>query len=182
MFLLLSLLSALTALFAAVLEWEQNREQKIKIRILKEFVMPAVALLFVWGANLFSFSAVHIGSGILFIFVGYNLVGVFANVPKNTFILRIPVVVFGLLITVVAIMSGLEQTQIGLLIALYFILYKLLYTLIDKTDIFITTRNKNVNDLLELNRVYSGIFTFIIGLIIAADRIRFLEKIARWLF
>ncbi len=41
---------------------------------------------------------------------------------------------------------------------------------------------QNVKELLELNRQLLGIFTFILGMVIATDRVRFIENFVKWLF
>jgi len=40
---------------------------------------------------------------------------------------------------------------------------------------------RSVSELLDLFETISGIYLFIVGLMIAADRVRILEKIAVWM-
>jgi len=41
---------------------------------------------------------------------------------------------------------------------------------------------ENVKEFLALNRQLLGIFTFILALVIATDRVRFIENFVKWLF
>jgi len=43
-------------------------------------------------------------------------------------------------------------------------------------------KNQNVNKLLELFTLLGGIFQFVVVLVVASNRVRFFEKIARYLF
>ncbi len=86
---------------------------------------------------------------------------------------------YGASLSIIWAISGLPYRQTAIAVVLFI---AVLFIISRYTPIKKETYSENVKKILELFHLIGGIFQFVVVLIIATDRVRFLEKIARYLF
>jgi hypothetical protein len=117
--------------------------------------------------------------GVFFILVGFYYLGIitFSNIKIHRHF-----TIQTMLISVVSAISGLIWQEAIWGVISFAFSFSLFYTILKKGKNYFLKNRKNVNELLELFQIVNGIFIFVIGLIIASDRIRILKKIVNWFF
>ncbi|KAA3610379.1 MAG: hypothetical protein D8M58_05815 [Calditrichaeota bacterium] len=117
-------------------------------------------------------------SGLLFIFISFAQLGIIKFKKEFAYYFT----VHFLLICAISALNGLAwQQAVWGPISFLFLTPPLIF-ISRKLSKFSGKSRENVNELLELTGIVNSIFIFIIGLVIASDRVRFLKKIVNWIF
>lgn len=178
MVLLLILLALLSGSFVVILEKEELFPVEKKSRYMTSLIFTvlgiAIFILFHWNSNSL---ILIITAGIIYIFISLIYLDIFA---KQYFLNH-----FFIHLILIFILSALNNISLNftILIILIFIsirsgLFYLLGRLIKDS----LNQRDNTGQLFELGRILNGIYLLIIGIILATDRIEFLEKMAQYLF
>lgn len=174
MFILVLLIILIAIVFSILLEYEDNT------LYIRNCISSSVIFTFIFNCLIFfliyyyQHEFILLICGLLIILKGFSYLGIL----NFKFISKInPFISYSFLASVVISSSILPfESALFIFIGFYFLFFIIAPILNSlKSSEFLTI-------LLELNRVISGIFMFIIGLVIAANRIPFLEKIALKIF
>ena len=178
MFGLILFLALLNAFFTISINFYKienllNKQQKSDL-VLMLLSFPFFALIFLLKTQTY----LLIVLGIIFMIFSFIYLGIInADKLKNWK----PFTMHALFMAVISGISGLSwEYGVGSLTGYFLFLFAFFLPALRLQKK--TAGNPNIAELTELLQVINGMFFFIIGLIIASDRIRFLEKIARWLF
>ena len=175
------ILGAIGAIFTALLEtkeWLSSNQTIFKLfytQILVSFMGPVLfSVIYSYKDSIF----LPILLGLVFIFISFIHLGIITLPRKFNYYFSIHLI----LICTISALSGLDwhDAIAGPLIFLIFLPVLLLFT--QKISKFNGKSRENVNELLELSGILNSIFIFVIGLVIASDRVKFLKKIAQLLF
>jgi hypothetical protein len=181
MFLFIILLGALTAVFSALTEVEMGRPENEPLYKQLLHKLPALLVSAILFLLIFTFRNIPVLAlllGLSFIVVSFMQLGILPAISKKPGLFF----VHFLLISSLAALSGLARQEALWGPLLFLALFPVLRMATKALKKFKGKSLENVNELLELSGVVNSIFIFIIGLIIASDRVRFLKKIAQWLF
>jgi hypothetical protein len=181
MFLFIILLGVLTAVFSALTQVEMGRPEnktfyKQLLQKLPALLMSAILFYLIFTFRNITLLALLLG--LSFIIISFIYLGILPASSKKPGLFS----VHFLLISSLAALSGLAWQEALWGPFVFLALFPILKMASNTLKKFSGKSLENVNELLELSGVVNSIFIFIIGLIIASDRVRFLKKIAQWLF
>lgn len=177
MFFLIIIIALLSAFFATVTEYNNLKAltviELIKKRSLLIIVsLPVFIMVFYFQSHYFLLLAL----GLTFLLLSFIYLGI---IDFKRFTEWHSLGMHAFFIAVVTAISGLSLSNAVLSFVSFFVFLLIFLSIATRIKSYGT---ENTNELLELFQVINGIFFFVLGLVIAADRIRFLQKIAKWLF
>lgn len=179
MFLFILIIALLNAFFAAISRTQNFYDGSYKS------VTKSLVLLNASSIVLFALVYIFRGQtiflvllGLVFLTISFSYLGILnlKNLPEWN-----PSVVHSFFISVISAISGLTLKQAVIILAIYFITLILMNHFVFRfTHSY--EKDEKIIELMDLFKVLNGLFFFVLGLVIASDRIRFLKKIANWLF
>jgi len=178
MILLLILLALFSAFFAVILEKEELSLENKTSRYLTHLIFIALGMLvfvlYYWNSGSL---LLIITAGIIYILISLIYLDIFANKYFfNHFSIHL---ILNFILNAIVNISWYSAILILLIfimtyLGLFYMLNRLINDKLNQSD--------NIKQLFELGRILNGIYLLIIGVIMATDRIEFLEKLARYLF
>jgi len=175
------ILSTISAIFTALLETKESFSSNLPISkpYRNQIVFASIGfVLFFLIYFLKDFGVIQIILGLVFIFISF----VHLEIISLTKRLTCHISIHFILICTISALSGLDWNEAILGPISFLVLVPSITFFSQKLSNFSGKSRENVNELLELTAAINSIFIFVIGLVIASDRIKFLKKIARWLF
>lgn len=175
MFLLITILIFITAFFAVF------REESAYKNLFKMFssAIAATVILIILNSQSPYGNILTMSLGVFIMYLGFSRLGMF-KIINNNFLNNLSVHL--ILLILLSIQSDFSILYISLIILLFIIFYYAMLIIL-REIVFKKIRNrKDFKHLLELVTVIDGIFLFILGFVLAIDRIEFLEKIGKTLF
>ena len=176
MFLLILAIAITTVVFTLLLHFEENT--LYKKNCLNKYVLLSIIFnsiifvtIFFYPTKIYLFVF-----GVLILAKGFMYLGIFKNI--NSF-LNDHLTALSFILTVITASSNLELESAVFVLIIYYFIFFISSPVLNSSNL---KSSEYFIVLLELNRVIAGIFIFIIGLVISADRIPFLAKIANNLF
>lgn len=179
MFLFILIIALLNAFFAAISRMQGFYDESYKtgsksLLLLNISSVLLFALVYILrGQTLFL-----IFIGLIFLMISFSYLGILRlkNLPEWK-----PSVVHSFFISVISAISGLTLQQSVIILSIYFITLIILNLFVFRFALSYD-KDEKIIELMDLFKVLNGLFFFVLGLVIASDRIKFLKKIANWLF
>ena len=179
MFTLILLIILLTTIFCILLEFEDNTlfmRNCISSPVLFSFIFNLIIFFLIYY---YQPDLLLVICGVLIIIKGFSYLGIL-NFKVLSGINHLTIHSF-LAAVIISSSQLLLENSIFILAGFYFIFF-ISAPIINSIKINNTKSSELLTFSLELNRTITGMFMFIIGLVIAANRIPFLEKIAEKFF
>jgi len=173
------LLGCFAGFLAAVQEFTRLFFSKSTLQFTVYKQLPAAFFAQVLFIVIYNFQhyLVILFTGVFFILAGFYYLGII-SFTKIKF--HYHFTLLAMLIAIISALSGLIWFEAIWGIVGFVLSFAFFYSILRQSKDYFLKRKKNVSDLLELFQMINGIFIFILGLITASDRIRFLQKIAAW--